>query len=193
MARFLYNPYFSRLRLYATLSKKQGGVAMVSSPPQARRIFIVAMLTAVAGIAPIVATGDGPNWAMIGNDPANSRNQPQEHRIGPGNVNHLAPKWIATTAGDVSGTPAVVNGVVYFGDFGGMLWALDADTGAVIWSRLVSDYTGIIGDIARTSPSVAGNTLVVGDLRAPNMLGKAAPCPVTATSSRRCIRILTAS
>ena len=145
---------------------------MVPIPqPQARRIFVAALLTAVAGVAPIVATGDGPNWAMIGNDPANSRNQPQEHRIGPGNVHRLAPKWIATTAGDVSGTPAVVNGVVYFGDFGGMLWALDADTGAVIWSRLVSDYTGIIGDIARTSPSVAGNTLVVGDLRAPNMLG----------------------
>ena len=59
----------------------------------------------------------------------------------------------------------------YFGDFGGMLWALNADTGGVIWSRRVSDYTGIAGDIARTSPSVAGNTLVVGGLRGPNMLG----------------------
>ena len=80
-------------------------------------------------------------------------------------------KWVATTTGDVSATPAVVNGVVYFGDFGGMLWALDAETGDVIWSRIVSDYTGIAGDIARTSPSVAGNTLVVGDLGDPNMLG----------------------
>ena len=41
----------------------------------------------------------------------------------------------------------------------------------MIWSHLVSDYTGIAGDIARTSPSVAGNTLVVGDLGAPNMMG----------------------
>jgi polyvinyl alcohol dehydrogenase (cytochrome) len=36
---------------------------------------------------------------------------------------------------------------------------------------MVSDYTGIPGDIARTSPSLAGNTLVVGDLKHPNMLG----------------------
>jgi polyvinyl alcohol dehydrogenase (cytochrome) len=64
-----------------------------------------------------------------------------------------------------------VNGAVYFGDFGGMLWKLDAESGQVIWSHLVSDYTGIAGDIARTSPSLAGNTLVVGDLKAPNMLG----------------------
>jgi polyvinyl alcohol dehydrogenase (cytochrome) len=41
----------------------------------------------------------------------------------------------------------------------------------VIWSRSVSDYTGIAGDIARTSPSVAGNTVVVGDLLRPYMMG----------------------
>jgi polyvinyl alcohol dehydrogenase (cytochrome) len=74
---------------------------------QARRIFVVALLTALTGVAPIVATGGGgPDWGMIGNDPANSRNQPQEHRIGPRNVHRLAPKWVATTAGDVSATPA---------------------------------------------------------------------------------------
>ena len=36
---------------------------------QARRAFIVALLTAVAGVARIVATvGGGPGWGMIGND-----------------------------------------------------------------------------------------------------------------------------
>jgi polyvinyl alcohol dehydrogenase (cytochrome) len=99
------------------------------------------------------------------------RNQPREHRIRPANVNRLALKWVATTAGDVSATPAVVGSAVYFGDFGGMLWKLDAETGQAIWSHPVSDYTGIAGDIARTSPSIVGNTLVVGDLRRPNMLG----------------------
>ena len=83
----------------------------------------------------------------------------------------LEPKWVATTTGDVSGTPAVVDGSVYFGDFGGTLWKLDAQTGAVVWSHQVSDYTGIAGDLSRTSPSLAGNTLVVGDLRGPFMLG----------------------
>src|SRR5262249_58333359 len=52
-----------------------------------------------------------------------------------------------------------------------MLWKLDAVTGQVMWSRRVSDYTGLAGDVARTSPSVAGNTLIVGDLRHPYMLG----------------------
>jgi polyvinyl alcohol dehydrogenase (cytochrome) len=134
--------------------------------------FVFALLTAIAGAARIVVIGDDRrDWPMIGQDPANSRNQPAEREIRPGNVNRLALKWTSMTAGDVSATPAVVNGAVYFGDFGGMLWKLNAETGEVIWSHAVSDYTGIPGDLARTSPSLAGNTLVVGDLRHPNMLG----------------------
>jgi polyvinyl alcohol dehydrogenase (cytochrome) len=134
--------------------------------------LIAILLTAVAGAARTWATvSGGHDWRMIGHDSRNSRNQPFEHRIGPENVSHLAVKWVATITGDVSATPAVVNGAVYFGDFGGTLWKLDAETGQVIWSHPVSDYTGIPGDIARTSPSLAGDTLIVGDLSHPNMLG----------------------
>ena len=113
----------------------------------------------------------GRNWRMIGHDSTNTRNQPFERTIGPANVSHLSLKWTAMTAGDVSATPAVVNGAVYFGDFGGTLWKLDAETGHMIWSHKVPDYTGNAGDYARTSPSLAGNTLVVGDLKHPDMLG----------------------
>jgi len=94
-----------------------------------------------------------PGWPMIGHDPTNTRDQPFERRIGPENAMFLAPKWVATIAGDVSATPAVVDGAVYFGDFGGMLWKLNAETGEVIWSHLVSDYTGIAGDVARSRRS----------------------------------------
>ena len=135
-------------------------------------ILVVALLAALAGAARTLATDrDDAAWPMIGQDPANSRNQPFEHVIRSANVHRLALKWSAPTAGDVSGTPAVVDGAVYFGDFGGMLWKLDAETGAVIWSHRVSDYTGIAGDLARTSPSLAGDTLVVGDLKHPDMIG----------------------
>jgi len=155
--------------------------------------LIVALLAALVGVSRLCAQGaaqghaqharaeretDGHlqrgsrrDWPMIGHDARNTRHQPFERRIGPENAGRLARKWAATTAGDVSATPAVVHGAVYFGDFGGMLWKLDAETGQVIWSHLVSDYTGIAGDLARTSPSVADHTLVVGTLTHPNMLG----------------------
>jgi polyvinyl alcohol dehydrogenase (cytochrome) len=138
----------------------------------ARTAIILTLLAAFAATPkPLAHDNDRSEWRMIGHDPANTRNQDDEHRIRPSNAHRLALKWVATTAGDVSATPAVVDGAVYFGDFGGKLWKLDAETGNEIWSRLVSDYTGIAGDIARTSPSLVGNTLIVGDLRHPNMLG----------------------
>jgi len=131
-----------------------------------------AVVVALAASTQLTAHGGGSkNWKTIGHDPENSRNQPFEHKIRPENAHRLAVKWFATTTGDVSGTPAVAKGAVYFGDFGGTLWKLDADTGAVIWSRLVSEYTGIAADLARTSPSLFHDTLIVGDLKAPMMLG----------------------
>jgi polyvinyl alcohol dehydrogenase (cytochrome) len=135
------------------------------------RTTVLALVAASALAVAAPAFAGGSDWATGGHDPAGTRNQPFEHQISPANVAQLAPKWVATTTGDVSGTPAVVDGAVYFGDFGGTLWKLDAATGAVIWSHKVSDYTGIAGDYARTSPSVDGTTLIVGDIKAPDLLG----------------------
>jgi polyvinyl alcohol dehydrogenase (cytochrome) len=141
-------------------------------PPRIRRIALAtALLAALAVVAQAVAAGGSKNWVSIGHDPENSRNQPFERQIGPSSVSRLAPEWVATTAGDVSATPAVSDGAVYFPDWGGKLWKLDAGTGEVIWSHSISEYTGIPNDISRTSPSLAGNTLVIGDLLAPNMMG----------------------
>ena len=140
--------------------------------PRLPTTVLIIILTAVlAGVSRILADGDGHDWRMIGHDPSDTRSQPFERSIRPENVGQLAVKWVATTTGDVSATPAVVDDAVYFGDFGGTLWKLNADTGDVIWSHVVSDYTGIPGDLTRTSPSLAGHTLLIGDLSAPNMMG----------------------
>lgn len=135
------------------------------------RNFVLAGAALAVASGALVSNGAGPEWRMIGNDPGNNRNQPLERKIGVDNVSHLAVKWTATTAGDVSATPAVVDGAVYFGDFGGVEWKLDAASGHVIWSRKVSDYTGIDGDMSRSSPALAGDTLVIGDLRAAKIMG----------------------
>jgi polyvinyl alcohol dehydrogenase (cytochrome) len=65
-------------------------------------------------------------------------------------------------AGDVSATPAVVNGVVYVPDWGGYLTAVSASNGHVIWRRLISSYNGITGSVSRTDPVVDGSTMIVG-------------------------------
>ncbi len=145
-----------------------------------RRIVFpaVALLALAVGIQALAASGglsgpglDNTDWITIGHDPSDTRSQPNEQTIKTGNVDALVPKWIATTTGDVSGTPAVSNGVVYFGDFGGTLWALNAATGATIWSDSIPAITGMAGDYARQSPSVDGNVLIVGTNKGGNLLG----------------------
>ena len=130
-----------------------------------------AIITFLVAWAALALHASGPDWTMIGNDPGNNRTQSLERKIGVANVSHLGVKWTATTASDVSATAAVADGAVYFGDFGGMEWKLDAATGKAIWSRKISEYTGIEGDISRSSPSLAGDTLVIGDLLAAKMIG----------------------
>src|SRR5580658_7272373 len=92
-------------------------------------------------------------WPMFGQNPANTAYNSAETTISTSNVSSLKTKWKFTTGGDVSARAAVVNGVVYFPDWGGNMWALNASTGAVIWSNQISAYGLAAGTVARTSPA----------------------------------------
>jgi polyvinyl alcohol dehydrogenase (cytochrome) len=115
-------------------------------------------------LTPGASGGATPSsWATAGHDLSDTRFNADGSTIGPENAARLATKWAFTTHGDVSATATVVGGAVFFPDWGGYLYKLDAATGSTIWSRKVSDYTGIPGDVARTSPAVDGGTIYVGD------------------------------
>jgi polyvinyl alcohol dehydrogenase (cytochrome) len=129
---------------------------------------------APAGAAPaartVAALGLPGTWRLGGHDFSNSRSNPAERLIGPRSAARLTTAWTAPTGGDVSATPAVVGGAVYFPDFGGNLWKLDARTGAVIWTRTIASYDGVAGAVSRTSPAVVGNTVYVGDLNGAHLI-----------------------
>lgn len=101
-------------------------------------------------------------WTMGGQNLRNWRNQ-RNTGITPRNVGHLKTKWVFAAGGDVSATPAVANGVVYFPDFAGNFYAVNAKTGALAWTRKLSDWTGIAGDYARNDPLVYGDMVILGD------------------------------
>jgi len=94
-------------------------------------------------------------------------------------------KWAAELGGEISATPAVVDGVAYVPDWGGHLNAVGTATGSIIWQRSIKDLAGasyaltedanpasptyqtVIQDPvnpveSRTSPAVSGNTVVIG-------------------------------
>ena len=53
--------------------------------------------------------------------------------------------------------------MVYFPDSAGNFYAVNAKTGAVVWSHQISDWTGITGDFARADPLVVGNLVIIGN------------------------------
>jgi len=110
------------------------------------------------------AAKSSASWLFAGDDISNSRTQPAETKINADNAANLAVKWTFPTHGNVSATPTVANGVVYFPDWGGYLNAVDAQTGNLIWQRQISSYSGeTAGAVSRTSPAIYGNELILGD------------------------------
>jgi len=101
-------------------------------------------------------------WPMGGRGLSDRRNQPFT-TIGVSDVNGLTTKWVFTTGGAVSATPAVVNGVVFFPDWAGNFYAVDAATGQLNWSHQILDWTGVVGDFARDDPAFYGGEIFLGD------------------------------
>jgi polyvinyl alcohol dehydrogenase (cytochrome) len=119
-------------------------------------VALTILLAAVLS-APLMAQ----DWPMFGNDLTNSANT-QSTSLTTGNVGRLAPKWIFTTGGDVSARASVVGGVVYFPDWQGNLYALNANTGQVVWSHQLSDYGVAAGTVSRTAPTIVDGVLFIG-------------------------------
>lgn len=112
-----------------------------------------------------IAVADTPSWPMGGQNYQNTRSNDAQTAISAANASQLQQKWAFTTHGDVSATPAVVAKSVYFPDWGGYLSKVDADTGALIWQKKLSDY-GYNDDpalVSRTTPAVVGNVIYLGD------------------------------
>ena len=95
------------------------------------------------------ATTSGGDWPMYGHDLANTRDQPAEHQIGPQQAATLEPLWsfyegklsgpFGANLSDFNATPTVAGGCVYVGSGQHSpdtpnLFALNADTGELVWS-----------------------------------------------------------
>jgi len=120
-------------------------------------LFATVVLTVVHPSPGVTA-----DWPMFGRDASNTANQSSETAITTSNVGSLSTKWIFPTQGDVSARAAVVNGVVYFPDWGGYLHALKASTGAAVWSKPLSAFGLPSPTHARATPAVVNGTLYIG-------------------------------
>jgi polyvinyl alcohol dehydrogenase (cytochrome) len=103
------------------------------------------------------------DWPFAGRDIHNTRDAGADPLLDPARIAGLRPRWSVVADGALTATPAVVNGVVYMPDFGGSLWAIDAVSGTVVWKQSISRYTGVPGDVSRTTPAYWDGALIMGD------------------------------
>jgi polyvinyl alcohol dehydrogenase (cytochrome) len=142
-------------------------------PDPSRRAFLVAVPVTALGLAlagcssgesdssdasgaagASGTTGDATasQWPMYGYDYAQTRANVAETTITRDNVAHLAVTWHIPDLVGVTGTPSVVDGVAYFADWQGQVWAVRADTGEKVW-------TTAIGGMIVGAPAVDGDAV----------------------------------
>ena len=110
-------------------------------------------------------------WLSAGQNLNNTRNAATESKISVSNANQLTVNWAFTTAGDVSATPAVEGNAVYFPDWGGFIYKVDAITGKLIWSRQVKEFTKQSFNLSRVTPLIEGDQVIFGTQLGPILEG----------------------
>ena len=100
------------------------------------------------------ADSGGADWPLSNHDLANTRYNAHDTAITPANVGDLSEGWSVDGLVGVSGTPTVVDDVAYFGDWIGMVRAVEPDSGDEIW-------TAELGGSILGSPAVDGQALYV--------------------------------
>jgi polyvinyl alcohol dehydrogenase (cytochrome) len=119
------------------------------------RASFVAALTLLA-LLPARAAAD---WPIYGHDLANSRDAGSD---GPtlAQIPTLKQAWSFTSQnGDLTGTPVIAAGVLVAGDYSGTVYALDAVTGKVRWSKALGEP--INGSAAIDTGAPGGATVYV--------------------------------
>lgn len=124
-------------------------------------VMIVCLLAAVDNSA--------AEWLNHGADISNSRNARGEVLINRLTVGKLRLRWTFFAGRDISATPAISDGVVYFPSWNGYLYAVNAFNGNLIWKQNLSQLTGLNGTgisvnvtVSRSTPTIAKDRLFVG-------------------------------
>jgi outer membrane protein assembly factor BamB len=101
-------------------------------------------------------------WPNHGGGILNRREAVYERQISPKVVAKLTKRWQFVTGDNVTATPAVADGVVYFPSSNGFLYAVCATTGDAIWQTNLTKLTKSPKTIfSRTTPVVTKDLLLI--------------------------------
>ncbi|KAH6791137.1 hypothetical protein C2S51_006143 [Perilla frutescens var. frutescens] len=119
---------------------------------------------------------DGPKrrfqeqWLNHGGNIYNRRQAEGETKISPSTASQLRLRWEFNAGKDISATPAVSGGVVYFPSWNGYIYAVRAADGSLVWKQNLQELTGlnvtvpvanVTAVVSVATPTVADDKLLV--------------------------------
>ncbi|KAG5095907.1 hypothetical protein JHK84_051495 [Glycine max] len=97
---------------------------------------------------------------------------PIEHKISPRTAPKLRLKWKFYAGKDITATPAIYGGALYFPSWNGYIYAVKEADGSLIWMKNLLMLTGlnatdgvvpnVNSTVSRSTPTVAGDLLIFG-------------------------------
>lgn len=111
------------------------------------------------------------NWLNHGGDIYNNRYARGETKISPATARRLRLKWKFNAGNDISATPAIYDGVVYFPSWNGYIYAVRSSDGSLVWKKSLQRLTSLNSTlitsnatepIARATPTIANDKLIIG-------------------------------
>ena len=98
----------------------------------------------------------GPcDWPMWGYSAQRTFATECDTALSPDTVGDLERRWFHTTDDVVTATPAVVGDTVYVGDWAGVVYALDRETGEERWRHHTAEHRNVYAGQIVSSPAVA--------------------------------------
>ncbi|KAI3452330.1 hypothetical protein Pfo_008995 [Paulownia fortunei] len=109
-------------------------------------------------------------WLNHGGNINNRRYAEGETKINPLTASQLRLKWEFNAGKDISATPAIFGGIVYFPSWNGYIYAVKAADGSLVWKQNLQQLTGlnltvpipnVTATVSRATPTIAGDKLIV--------------------------------
>ncbi|XP_024626060.2 polyvinylalcohol dehydrogenase [Medicago truncatula] len=132
---------------------------------------ILCLLLFCVHVVLVFASSLQSDWINHGGDLFNRRYAYNEHKINPETVSNLSLKWKFNAGKDITATPTIYNGTIYFPCWNGNIYAIKQIDGSLVWKQNLEELTGLNAtgiikavnwSVARATPTVAEDLLIVG-------------------------------
>lgn len=120
-----------------------------------------------------VKTNLSTNWINHGGDLNNRRYAERETTISPSTASRLRLKWKFNAGHDITATPSIFDGIIYFPSWNGNIYAVRAADGSLVWQKNLEELTGVKPlnstsaiinvnvTVSRATPTIADDKLII--------------------------------